>query len=121
MLALLTELVAEWRKRLSDCRDALRAADEDGAEVQYLRIHERILKYLLDRYEHAPPEPTSHINVVRRTRRYPPPLPIYVEVSENHPPRSRLELRNHLDVIHSTLRPPQRTWWSAVTRRRPAM
>ncbi|MFT3683803.1 MAG: hypothetical protein QM783_02565 [Phycisphaerales bacterium] len=119
MLTLLSELVAEWRQRLSECRRSLSAVSGDSPHAQYLRIHERILKYLLDRYQQAEPEPPPLMSVVRRTRRFPPPLPLDLPPSSLHPPRGRAELRSQLRMIHQALHRPQRRWWHGLFRSRP--
>lgn len=51
MAILWYELLAEWRRRLQACRDAMRDGGERSAAAAMLRIRERILCFLLRRYE----------------------------------------------------------------------
>lgn len=117
MVFTLSELIAEWRQRLRACREALHAAGDDHASAQYLQMHERILRYLLGRYDGIPPSP-SPPPLPRRRRRWAPPLLPEIEPSPFYPPRNRAEVRRQLLAIRRALHsvPTRRPW---LFRRRP--
>ena len=57
----LISAVADWRRRSRELAARLRStAREDDAWLW--RIHLRILRYLLRRYEHSPPEQIEPVN-----------------------------------------------------------
>jgi hypothetical protein len=116
----LLELLADWQRRLRACRAALRDAGDHHPAGQLLRIHERVLNYLITRYQRADEPETPTVTVPLMQRRLPlaeyywltPPPPPVVP-STLHPPRSPAELRAHLCDIHTNLTAPlpRRTPW----------
>ncbi len=123
----LRELIADWQQRLRDCRYALRSIGDNHPKAQLLLIHERVLCYLLTRYQRDPePEPERERPPLMQMRFpqesfawfTPPPI---LEPSALHPPRGPDELRAHLRGIHSSLTapPPRRKPWFFRRRPRP--
>lgn len=111
----LHDLIADWQRRLRACRCALRETGESGPQGQLLLIHERVLCYLIGRYQRRD-EPSDDgrptVSVPLMQRKFPIgtfcwyETPEAAEPSQLHPPRSPAQLSVHLRGIHASLSEP---------------
>lgn len=122
MASLWHDLLSEWRLRLQACRDALREHGDRSAAAAILRIRERILCFLLQRYD-APPT----VAAPQETRPEEPEIervsfaayiasvkPPEVHPSSAFPPRRGRELCAQIVDISVQVQSSRRkrwTWW----------
>lgn len=120
MAILWYELLAEWHRRLRACRDALRDGGERSAAAAMLRIRERILCFLLRRYEACAPEQApfcaeSADPAVERVSHpeYFASLPAPdVEPSNAFPPRRGREMSERISDISMQVQRSRRQRWA---------
>ena len=124
MAILWHELLAEWRSRLRACRESLRDGGDRSAAAAMLRIRERILCYLLRRYEplsqgqepeekaSTMPSPRPDESYVNAEYFYRPPPPD-VKPSDAFPPRRGSEFGQRISDIRVQVQNSnrQRWWW----------
>lgn len=120
MAILWYELLAEWRRRLLACRESLRDGGDRSAAAAMLRIRERILCFLLRRYEVRAGEParkdaearegaTDRVSFASYLAALPAPE---VEPSDAFPPWRAREMSERIRDIGVQVQRSRRQRWA---------
>lgn len=104
-------LIHEWLLRLTTIRTRLRE-DARDSQAWMLRIHARILRFLVNRYDAGPgarPEQDRECLPLETTQH----RTFCIVTPEDHPPRRRSDLGHLLRSVHriNQAKRPRWRWW----------